>query len=169
MRDLIYLMCVCEVTCVCAHAQVGKRDVRRCPHRMFVKRKPEPLGVEMKTIGDALSGLILRLEIVRGKAEVVKLKFYVPNARTVGERVGATPAQTLRLSEPWFGTRRVVAGTHCSVLAAYILAWRRVRVMPHLHASTSARMYEARSVTCTLYLHPNKSYPSPKLSILCDL
>lgn len=85
--------------------QVAVGDVRSCPHRMFVRRKPEPLGTEMKTLGDAQSGLLLKLEIVRGKAEIVKPKFYDPK-----NNVGATAAQTLRLSEPWFGTNKVVAG-----------------------------------------------------------
>ena len=70
---------------------------------MFVKRKPEPLGAEMKNIGDALSGLMLKLEITKGKAEEVKPKYY--NALN-----GATAATTMRLSEPWFGTQRVVTG-----------------------------------------------------------
>ena len=56
--------------------KVGLRDVRKCPHRMFVKRKPEPLGVEMKNIGDALSGMLLFMEIVRGKAEIIKPKYW---------------------------------------------------------------------------------------------
>ena len=69
---------------------------------MYVQRKPEPLGVEFKNIGDAQSGLILFQEITKGKAEVIKPKYWVK-----GE---ATAATTLRLSEPWFGTQRVVAG-----------------------------------------------------------
>ena len=69
---------------------------------MFVRRKPEPLGVEFKNMGDALSGVMLFLEITKGKAEVVKPKYYVK-----GEACAAT---TLRLSENWFGTNRVVAG-----------------------------------------------------------
>ena len=73
-----------------------------------MRRKPEPLGVELKTIGDAMSGLLLIVEIVRGKAEVVKPPYYDPQ-----NSVGATTAQTLRLSEPWFGSGRVVAGAPC--------------------------------------------------------
>ena len=73
---------------------------------MFVKRKPEPLGVEIKTIGDAQSGLLLKLEIVKGKADLVQPKYYNPRMN-----IGATAATTMRLSEPWFGTHRVVAGT----------------------------------------------------------
>ena len=89
---------------MCAwRGKVGKKDTKKCPHRMFVRRKPEPLGVEFKNIGDALSGIILFQEITKGKAEVVKPKYY-------SKEVGATAATTLRLSEPWFGSNRVVAG-----------------------------------------------------------
>ena len=84
--------------------KVGKRDRMKCPHRMFVRRKPEPLGVELKNTADALMGVILFMEIVKGKAEVVKPKFYDK------QRNPATAATTMRLAENWFGTGRVVAG-----------------------------------------------------------
>lgn len=88
---------------------MGKRDAKKCPHRMFVRRKPEPLGVEFKTIGDAQSGVLLNIEITKGKAEIVKPKFW-------SKENGATAATTLRLSEPWFGSKRVVAGDACAPL-----------------------------------------------------
>ena len=43
------------------------------------------------------------MEIMKGKAEIVKPKYYT-------KEVGACCATTLRLAEPWFGTSRVVAG-----------------------------------------------------------
>ena len=83
--------------------KVGKNDRTKCPKLMFVRRKPEPLGVELKNIGCALSGLILFMEIMKGKAEVVKPKYW-------SKANGATAATTMRLAENWFGTGRVVAG-----------------------------------------------------------
>lgn len=83
--------------------KVGKLDPKKCPKLMYVQRKPEPLGTEFKNIGDALSGVILRQEITKGKAEEVKPKFW-------SKEVGATAATTMRLSEPWYGSNRVVAG-----------------------------------------------------------
>lgn len=68
---------------------------------MFVRRKPKPLGVEFKNLGDAQSGIMLNVEITWGKAEVVKPKYW-------SKENGATVATTMRLSEPWFGTGRVV-------------------------------------------------------------
>ena len=81
----------------------GKRDPRKIPKLQFVKRKPEPLGAELKDLACALCGMILNMEIVKGKAEEVKPKYW-------SKDVGACAATTLRLSEPWFGTQRVVAG-----------------------------------------------------------
>ena len=46
--------------------------------------------------------MILRQEITKGKAEEVKPKFW-------SKEVSAT-ATTMRLSEPWYGSNRVVAG-----------------------------------------------------------
>ena len=81
----------------------GKKDTKKIPKLMFVKRKPEPLGAEFKDIADAQSKILLRAEITKGKAEVVKPKYF-------SKENGATAATTMRLAEPWFGTRRVVAG-----------------------------------------------------------
>ena len=81
--------------------QVGKLDPTKCPHRSWVPRKPEPLGVEMKTLGDALSGVMLRMEICEG-AEPMKQKEFSADW-------GATTACTLRLGKPWFGSQRVLA------------------------------------------------------------
>lgn len=97
--------------------KAGKGDITKCPHLMFVKRKPEPLGAEFKNIGDALSGMILNMEITKGKAELIKPKFW-------SKENGATAATTMRLSEPWFGSNRVVAGDSwfASVRTAELLA-----------------------------------------------
>eukprot|EP00966_Prymnesium_polylepis_P182756 4234306-Prymnesium_polylepis.1 len=82
--------------------KVGKKNRHKCPHRMFDRRKPEPLGVELKNIGCALSGIIMFMEIMKGKAELIKPKYWTK------ER-GATPATTLRLTENWWGSARCVA------------------------------------------------------------
>ena len=81
----------------------GKKDPKKIPKLQFVQRKPEPLGCELKDIADAQSRMILRMEIMKGKAHEVKPKYW-------SKEVGATAATTMRLSEPWFGSRRVVAG-----------------------------------------------------------
>ena len=81
--------------------KVGILNINKCPHRSWVPRKPEPLGVEMKTTGCALSGVMLRMEICEGK-EPMKTKEY-------SAEWGATTACTLRLFKPWFGTGRVAA------------------------------------------------------------
>ena len=79
--------------------QVGLYDVTKCPHRSWVPRKPEPLGVELKTAGDALCGVMLRMEICEGKVPMA--------AKEYSAEWGATTACTLRLFKPWFGSNRV--------------------------------------------------------------
>ena len=94
--------------------QVGLMDILKAPYRIFLRRKPEPLGLEIKNIGDAQCGAILHMELTKGKADLIKPKYYQKNV------VGACCATTLRLSEPWFGTKRVVMGDSwfASVLTA---------------------------------------------------
>ena len=61
------------------------------PTISFIKRKPEPLGTEFKTVCCALTGVMLHMELQRGKAMMPKQKY--------GEQFGATAACTLRLAE----------------------------------------------------------------------
>ena len=92
--------------------QVGQKNRHHCPHRMFVKRKPEPLGVELKDTGDALSGMLLFLEITEGSTSkgTWTPRHWAKQPRNTGTSWSATTATTLRLVEKWAGTGRVVAG-----------------------------------------------------------
>ena len=59
------------------------------PHLSFVKRKPEPLGAEVKNLCDGASGVMLCLELQEGKARMANKKFC--------DLHKATTACTLRL------------------------------------------------------------------------
>ena len=61
------------------------------PHISFIKRKPKPLGTEFKSVADAESGIMLHLEIQRGKGEM--------NDAAYKTELGATAACTKRLAE----------------------------------------------------------------------
>jgi hypothetical protein len=89
--------------------KVGKRDRFKIPKLSWVPRKPEPLGAELKTTGCALLGVILRIELCKGKETHAALEFFKDKASD-GVEYGHTCATTLRLVEPWFGTSRVVGG-----------------------------------------------------------
>ena len=96
-----WLLCVDELM-VAWRGKVGEGDPSKCPWRSWVPRKPEPLGVEMKATACALSGLFLFLEICEGKVAHEKQKWFSEH--------GHTTATTLRITEPWHGSDRVVAG-----------------------------------------------------------
>ena len=82
--------------------EVGVGSIKKCPFRSFVKRKPEPLGTELKSTADALSGTILHVEICEGKTRHKEQTWY--------DEYGHTTATTLRITEPWHGSDRVVFG-----------------------------------------------------------
>lgn len=96
-----WLMTIDE-TMVAWRGMVGLLNEDKCPHRSWVPRKPEPLGVELKTVGDSISGVMMRIEICEGKEPM--------KAKEFSAAWGATTACTMRLMSPWFGSRRVVAG-----------------------------------------------------------
>ena len=74
----------------------------RPPTICWIPRKPEPLCVELKTIADSLSTVMLKIEIQKGKEAHKLEKYFV--------EYGHTTACTLRLCEEWFGTGRVIYG-----------------------------------------------------------
>ncbi|NBX97432.1 hypothetical protein EBQ81_01010, partial [bacterium] len=69
-------------------------------HLTYIPRKPSPLGVMFKVTCCSESGILLHAELVEG-AVVDGQKRYVTEYR-------ATTACTLRLTEPWWATGRVV-------------------------------------------------------------
>ena len=112
MADIVnpgWLLCVDE-TMSAWRGQQGKRDRKKCPKLSWVPRKPEPLGTELKTAGCALSGMILSMEICKGKETHEGLEFFKQKSRFDGAQFGHTTATTLRLIKPWFGTQRVLGG-----------------------------------------------------------
>ena len=69
------------------------------PHLTKIIRKPKGVGTEMKCLADGVVGIMLQPEICEDKeAESQKKWFQLP----------AGTAQTLRLSDPWHGSGRIV-------------------------------------------------------------
>ena len=69
------------------------------PHLTKIIRKPKGVGTEIKCVADGLVGIMLRIEICEGKEAESKKKW---------SHLPAGTAQTLRLSEPWHGTGRII-------------------------------------------------------------
>ena len=72
------------------------------PKVIKIRSKPKGIGCEAKTIADALSGIMVGLELNEEKEAMAEKRWHAEH--------GATIATTLRLTEPWFGSGRVVAG-----------------------------------------------------------
>ena len=67
-----------------------------------IKRKPRPIGIEVKNLCDSKSRINLVLEKNESKEKMAHKDYH--------ERLGATAACTLRLTKPYHGTGRVVYG-----------------------------------------------------------
>lgn len=72
------------------------------PAVMKIKRKPKGVGCEVKTICDSASRIMVGMEINEGKDVMCNKKWQ--------RELGAGTATTLRLTEPWHGTGRIVVG-----------------------------------------------------------
>jgi hypothetical protein len=59
-----------------------------CPHLSYILRKPEPLGVELKVVSCGMTGIMLHLEIQKGKGPMADTKYT--------SEYGASAACTLR-------------------------------------------------------------------------
>ena len=68
--------------------------------KIKIKRKPRPIGNELKDLSDGRSNIVLNLELYEGK-DAMQLKEHV-------NKYGATCAATIRLTSPYHGTGRVV-------------------------------------------------------------
>lgn len=67
----------------------GKSGPGGMPHLSFIARKPAPLGLELKTICDADTGIMMGMEIQEGKIRMARMRYC--------DRYPATTASTLRL------------------------------------------------------------------------
>ena len=70
-------------------AWTGKSGVGGLPHLSFVKRKPEPLGAEFKTVCDGESGVMMYMEVQEGAVRMARKPFL--------DQYKPTTACTLRL------------------------------------------------------------------------
>eukprot|EP00963_Diacronema_lutheri_P001565 scaffold102_cov340-Pavlova_lutheri.AAC.22 len=100
-----------ECTCILAlHSKLAgvvdesmlKGMGRYMPSKMFLRRKPDPLGRELKTVCDELIGVCFCMEPVKN-ATLMKGKEFVTELVT-------TKPTTLRLMKPFFGSGRVCLG-----------------------------------------------------------
>jgi len=81
----------------------GDYDIRGLPHKSKVIRKPKGVGLELKNALCVQSGVMLRYEMLEGKAAMA-------NRRFCGPGVNNSTATTLRLVEPWLYKGRHVLG-----------------------------------------------------------
>ena len=72
------------------------------PRVIKIKRKPKGVGCEAKTIADALSGIMIGIELNEGKQRNARKRWHSIH--------GATTSTTLRLTQPWHGSGRIVVG-----------------------------------------------------------
>jgi hypothetical protein len=73
-----------------------------CPGKTYITRKPRPFGVELKAVCCGVSNICLQIEIQEGK-ERMRAKQFVAE-------YGVTTATTLRLLQPWGGSKRYAVG-----------------------------------------------------------
>lgn len=89
------------------------------PHLPKVIRKPKGVGTEIKCLADGVIGIIQRLEICEGKEAESKKKWsHIP--------VGT--AHTLRVSEPWHGTGRILVADLAFASATTAIECKKCRL-----------------------------------------
>jgi len=100
-----------ECTCILAlHSKLAgvvdesmlKGMGRYMPSKMFLRRKPDPLGRELKTVCDGLIGVCFCMEPVKNATLMKEKEFFA--------EFGTTTATTVRLMKPFFGSGRVCLG-----------------------------------------------------------
>ena len=87
---------------VCIDESMIKAFHHDLPGKIKIKRKPRPIGNEVKDMSDATSMIVIRMELYEGK-DPMSTKEYV-------KEYGATCATTLRLAESIKSSGRIVIG-----------------------------------------------------------
>ena len=100
----------------------GKYSAEGLPHVTKIARKPEGVGAEIKALADGESNIMLRLDIMEGKDRQREKPF-----ADVGSEGTAI---TLRLSQPYFGSGRVI---HADSAFSSVRTCLELRKQPALH------------------------------------
>ena len=100
------------------------------PHQSWIPRKPEPLGVESKTVADVESGILLYIELQEGKHRMQAMEYT--------ETYQATTACTLRCCKNWFKSNAAVIGDSwfASVQTAVALAANGLHFIGNVKTAT---------------------------------
>jgi hypothetical protein len=69
----------------------GKSGFGGLPHMSYIKRKPKPLGTELKSVCEGTMGICVFIEIQKGKVAMARKKFH--------RQFGVTTACTVRLCD----------------------------------------------------------------------
>ena len=85
---------------LCLDESMVKWLGRGMPGLMVVPRKPTPMGLELHTLCDALSGIMVNFEVYEGK-ELMEKKKFVGWETQIGV-INKSTALTLRCLEPYF-------------------------------------------------------------------
>ena len=73
----------------------GKSGFGGLPHMSLIIRKPEPLGTELKTMCEGTFGIVIHLEIQKGKIKMARKKFVTEYGATTGCTVRLCAASNL--------------------------------------------------------------------------
>jgi hypothetical protein len=117
------------------------------PHQTKIARKPEGIGIELRTLIDGNSEVMLSLEIQHNKENMRKMKYT--------ERCLAGTASLLRLVEPYFQSNRTVYAdsAFASVATAEALAEKSLFFMGIV--KTASRSYPKKFFKVGLDASPN--------------
>ncbi len=94
-------LCIDESMCSWRGREAQYSGYAGLPHVTKIPRKPEGVGLELKTLACSATGMLIQMEIMEGKIENAKKQF---------NQFGMGTGQTLRLTQPYFGTWRIVTG-----------------------------------------------------------
>ena len=87
---------------LCIDESMIKAYHRNLKGKKKIIRKPRPIGNELKTVSDAKTNIVLHMELNEAKEDMAT-KPYVAE-------FGATAACSVRITEPWKGSGRIVVG-----------------------------------------------------------
>ena len=101
--------------------------------KIKIKRKPCPIGNEIKDMTDAATNIVIRLELYEGKEDIAT-KEHV-------KKFGATCATTLRLTKPLHGSGRVIIADSWFGSVKTVSQLRKAGLHAAMVVKTAHKMY----------------------------
>jgi hypothetical protein len=131
--------------------QPRKDKLGGLPNISYIQRKPRPLGTEMKCVADAVTGMMVHLEIQEGRDAMRKARLSAEQGVTaactvrLADAVGDNAVSRTYVADSWFGSVKVCM--QCVPVLHAMQLWECAVLLTCMQCNTEALSHMKRCLT----------------------